>query len=224
MNIFLDVAVVLIVVLSIVAAVKKGFIKSLMKLIGLILTLVVMFFYASTLGKTINVKFLSPAVSNKICQTVEEDAEKLSDKKIISKIIDKANIDITSSSDMEELKVAISEKLNDNKLMNALGYALACLVILVAIWLAVWLLELILKSIFKLPGLKQLHGLLSIILGIVNAAILLCIMGVVVTSASNAYTPKTENGTFENEVVEKTYLYKYVDKYNPIISITDKSL
>lgn len=224
MNIFLDLAVVIIVALSIYLAVKKGFMKTLMKLIGLVLTVAVMFFFASTLGKTINVKFLSPAVAEKICTAVEEDAEKLQDKKLLSKIIEKADINIASYGDTDTLKENISTKLNDNKLMNTLGLAVACIVILIAIWLVMWLLGLILKPIFKLPVLKQLHGILSFVLGVVNAAILLCIMGVVVTSASATYTPKTENGSFKTEVVDKTYIYKYVDEYNPIISIADKNL
>ncbi len=228
MNIALDLIVAAIVIANVISSCAKGFFKTLISLACLVNTVVVIYLYAQPFGALINEKVVSPAIANSVMEQAEvngEDSaenmedEALSSSTILEKLFEGEQLIISASdkagATVKEFTVDI---IMGSALLANICSCIAAVIIAVVIKLAAWLIDVIVEPLLKLPLLKEANKGLGVVVGLVNGALLVCILCVLVNLFSAGYKPK-DGGSFKSEVVEKTYVYKYVDEYNPINKI-----
>ena len=106
----------------------------------------------------------------------------------------------------------VEKMVTDSKITMGISHALATIVLFVGCSIIVWLLGLLLKPILKLPVLRQCNGLLGLLVGVVNAVIIL----LVIATAVDLFGSSVPNVDLGSQEVEQTFLFKYIDQFNPI--------
>lgn len=231
MNIALDIIVLTILIFSIRSSTKKGFFKTLISLACLVCTVIVIYIYAQPIGSFLNEKIVAPFVADYVLKdseieatdnAVDADEELLFSGDAIKELF-KNEDPIFTQEDKEgnTVKEFLIGLLKDSAFLMTLCAGIAAIGISVVVRLAALIIEKAVGAVLKLPILNEANKGLGAIIGIVNGVLLVWILCIVVNLLATGYTPKTENGSFKTEVIEKTYVYKYAEEYSPINKILE---
>ena len=212
-----------------ISSAKKGFFKTLISLACLVGTVIVIYIYAQPMGAFINEKIASPLIADMVISETEANAEDSAEEaddnallsgKLMTKLFENKKIEYSNEDKAgTTVKEFLVKIILGSALLSTVCSCIAAIIIAVVIRLTAIILEKIIGPILRLPLLKEANKGLGAVIGAVNAVLLICILCVVVNLLSSGYTPKEENGSFKSEVIEQTYVYKYVDEYNPINKI-----
>ena len=229
MNILLDLAVVIIVLLAVISGGKRGFLKTLLGGITVLAMLVAVLFFAGPLGRSVSEKVVSPLIADGIIKKAESKAEDAVDSvddesllkhKLFDKLINNSGDGILQTERMKNagatLKEFLVKILSDNLMLTTLCVLITALLMIIVIKFISWLIGKIINPVRKIGAVRRIDGFLGCLMGVVNAVLILGILVAAVNYSSSLYTPKTENGSFESEIVNESVIYKYVSEYHPI--------
>ncbi len=218
MHIVLDILLVAIVVVAVVIGARRGFFKSVMGLVGIVLAVVLMASFAAPLASAVDDAVIRPWAVDRAIEAQGVSAETptadLDLARVDTALSDYLNIDISG---VDEIPETVGEYLNAIFLVNgitlAISKALAAVLIFVVSMLGLWILSFLLKPILKLPVLRQCNGLLGAAIGAVNAVIILLILA----TAIYLIGVTSQSADFDVATVDKTVLFKHVYYNNPIL-------
>ena len=222
MHWLLDAIVIAVIVICAALGWRRGFIKSVSGLLGLVLGVVLVAALADPVGQKIDESLVRPWAIEQIVHTQGEDVsadtplEQLDLASINQQIAQTFDVDILGTgTDLtgQTLGGYVEQLVDQTGITASISRSLATVVLFLGSILAVWLLSKILIPILKLPVLRQFNGLLGLVVGLVNAAIVL----VVIATAVHFYGATAQGAAFGAQEVEKTVVYQYIDQINPVV-------
>ncbi len=226
MHIVLDVLVVAIAVFTIIGAVRRGFVRSLLSLVGLVLSLVLAYSFAVPFGEVIDSEVVTPLAAKSILKqselgdvTLDSPLSEFSvdaaryNKKLLDLYDGNASsmlaeYDAVSASPNATVGDFLSVALNAHSYTGVASVALAAVVIFIGVAIVVWVLKAVLTPIMHLPVLRQFDKLLGLVVGVVNAAVILLVFVAIVSAVG--YLIQVGGGGDYGAFVDKTYLFKYI--------------
>lgn len=243
MSIVLDIILVAIAAICIVSGVRRGFFKSVMSLVCGIAALLVSYAFSPSLSVYLNEKFILPALSDGIGQTIASiadaglnsageavyDLTKLSSSEQFMSVVERYGADSDSVSDfIEQIGVGtraaidkmaeIVAKPISSTLSNITAFIIVFIAALIALRIIVWIAGLI----FELPVLKGIDKLLGLVFGVVSALLFVWIFAMladtVITALGSAFP-----SVFNTEVLENSYLVRFFSEHN-VIDAVNKAL
>lgn len=242
MGLFLDIIILAILVIFFINGFKKGFIKSVMGLVSLGLSIILAINFYSVPADYINENFISPyfneKTSNEFASLMNGGTETITPDQILedkpdtlTDILDKYNVDISALTEFYEENVKpttdnfqiedIANELSDfvvgstaDIVSNILGFLLIFIASLIVLNLILNLLNLL----FKLPILKFTNKLLGAILGIVKGLILAIIVVNVLNGLVTA-TGDSDDNFWSKSALESSVSYSTVYNSGLIIDI-----
>lgn len=186
MNVLLDIAIVLILALSVVSAAKKGFFKTLLSGTAFLLAVIVTLIFVAPLRDAMLGSGLHTGIREGIRDSVHETVSSavghavedgqntvtaIFESEKLTSVIKAVGIDpdeLRQSLDLHDTAEAAITKLADDLTVGlarlAVG-ALAAIILLVGSYIALKLLAVLLTAVCQLPLLKQANSLLGLLLG-----------------------------------------------------------
>ncbi len=219
MHIVLDILLVAVAVVAVIIGARRGFFKSVVGLVGIVLAVVLMTSFAAPLASAVDDAVIRPWAVERAMEAQGVSAETpTADLDLVgidSAVSEFLNIDILG---VEEIPETVGEYLNAIFLVNgitlAISKVLAAVIIFVVSMLGLWILGFILKPILKLPVLRQCNGLLGVAVGAVNAVIILLILATVIYLVGAT----SQAAVFDAQTVDQTVLFKHLYYNNPILN------
>ena len=226
MHIVLDVLVAAIVVFTVIGAVRKGFVRSLLSLVGLVLSLVLTYSFAVPFGAVIDSEVVTPMAAKSILKQSELDGvtleSPLAEFPADTARYNKKRLNLYDGStstllaEYESVSADADATVGDylGVALNAHSYtgmasaALAAVVIFIGVAIVVWVLKAVLTPIMRLPVLHQFDKLLGLVVGVVNAAVVLFLFVAIVSAVG--YLVQVGGGGDYGALVDKTHLFKYI--------------
>ena len=231
-SIILDVILVLIVLFVAWRSAKRGFVRTLIEMVGYVLAIVLAFSMASFLSKQIYESFVRPSIVKTIEANLGDfNGDNLS--KVFNNI--KNNIPsymLTAAGYNSEIESKIADEIVNSKSNTskaaaditdqlakpAMTYILNIILIFILFFLfmlVVRFLAKVLNSLFNVPVLGTVNTLLGGILGIFKGVIIALLLCALITISIKLFG---ENWFITDKIVNNTYLYKYVSQlYIPFI-------
>lgn len=238
MNIILDIAAILIFSLAIYRGYKKGFVRTVLKLCGGIVCLILAITFSPTVGEFINESYMEPAferiVSERLTQIApaenpnEPDIDKIVNDQpnAFAEILEKFNIDLDSfKENFEAFKAESAENTTEaaiefvaKPLSQTVSYVVAFIVVLVVSVLAVAIITFILDKLVKLPVLRTANKFLGIVSGILFGMLWVYILAMII-ELSLPYLQSSEYTLLTQTSPNNTLVFKYFYVYNPIFEV-----
>ena len=215
-----------IIVLSILAGYKRGFIKTVFDLagmvVGVILTVLIAPYVASMIRN-------NPSMYNSIHSKIEEhvrvnfsaSGDSLSDYFNDSGIPDSVNDFLQDGGGKlqgvaDRSITAVNEGIAD-KVTDIVIKCIAFIGTLIVVMLIITIITMILNLISKLPGINTLNKTLGVAAGIFEAYLILSVIGVIIMAIST-----TESGIAINSQIAANPLLSFIYRHNIILIIMTK--
>ncbi len=192
MSLIIDLIIIIVAAASVYLGWARGFIKSVMSFVSIILAIIAVYLFASPLALYLNESFIDTHVQSMVedglSSIVSAGSENLDLEKILSdrpealenivkqfggdldEIIDYYNNALANASDQEALSQMASKIATPTA--NALSSVLATIIIFVAAMLLLKFITWLLDLIFRLPVLKKLNSFLGLLFGIGSAIVI----------------------------------------------------
>lgn len=237
MSFAIDAIILFSAVIILWSGAHKGFIRSIMSLLGTVASLFVAYAYTPVLSTYIGEKFMTDRVTNGIEETLRSlafdtttdmynlDRLAVDLPKPFTDILDRYGIEIQSFAAKlrgitgcdENVVRNFSEEIA-SPTANMLSSILAFLLLFVAAFIALSLITSLLDLIFSLPVLKKANTFLGFVLGgseaiLVSFALSLALSALVTSLGS------IDPGLFGADVVDQTIICKWLIANNPLDSI-----
>lgn len=230
MWILLDVAVVLIVLLSIIAGYRKGFVKTSFKFGMLIAAFIIANSFSPMFSQYLQTTDVYESITNDIRSKISSgivqnnvrDKQQNGSEPELYVILSELGFDVDSAVEnynnaLKQSKEDAIKSLDKNivipfcrMLISAVSFVIVLVVSIVALKVLMWLLELV----FKLPVLKTFNksagALAGVLVGLFKVFIFCVVIQLVLP-----YIPKNQLG-FSSGVEQKTYIYKVIMDANPL--------
>lgn len=224
MNILLDIFVLLIILIPIITAAKKGFIKSISKIAALVTALIVAITATPYVCKIIDGAGYKAALEEKLMLTIsqmtdgdEDAANDIDDKDSqLYKFLGNIGVDVNS------LKQSLNESTDNaidsiaKKASVILAEKLIYFICFFALFLACYIVAAVLlwliSKFASLPVLKHCDKALGIVIGIIYALIA-TVAFIGVFDAVLPYLSSAYPDVFESGVTDKTLIYKFVSSF-----------
>lgn len=237
MIVLLDLLILVISGLSIFFAYKKGLIRTLFSLVGFIAAVALAFSFCEPVAAWVDSQFIKPAVQEIVLDAinggkVEGDYdEALSQVDVVvtlrempeplENFLENINVDINKLIEGAEKAEADSltakERLVESIVVpvSAAISKTVTLIVLIAVFLALlYVITRLLDAVFKvLPVAKSINKIGGIICGLVRAGVLSLIVSAAI------YGLACGNILFNIAQLEDTYLIKWINDVNPILSL-----
>lgn len=236
MSIILDVAVLVILFLAIFIGYKRGFIRTIINLIGYIAAAILAHLVSLPISQFIFNTFLRSKSVELIQNAISEHAGGQSVTELINTafaaIPEKINTLAASYiGSMEEIKnnliqstpttAEIAENVVDKvvaPISTMIIQTLAFIVLFIVFCIAVKLITKALKIIDKIPLIGSANAALGAVIGIVQAVVFLLIFTIVIAMIINLSGNQLE--AINNSVIDQSYVFKIIYEYNPLLSST----
>ncbi len=224
MNILLDIITVLIILLPIVSAARRGFIKSISKIATLIIALIVAICSTPHICNVIDGAGYREALEEKLTLTISEMTE--SNEDAASDIEDEdselykflGNIGVDVDSLKESLNESTDNAINgiaktvSVHLAEKLIYFICFIVVFLACYIIAAVLLWLISKFASLPVLKHCDKALGIVIGAIYALVatvaFIGIFNAILPYISSAYPNVIDVG-----VTDKTVIYKFVSSF-----------
>ena len=242
MGLFLDVFVIIVLVFFAVLGYRKGFIKSVMGLVSLGLSLILAINFYAIPAEYINEHVIEPYYADKTSDDLQSlmngGTETIPPEKVLTdkpdtliEILDKFGVDVEAITDFYENSVKlttdsfnideVADKLSDfivestaRTVSNILGFLLIFIAGLIVLNLILKLLDLL----FKLPVLKFTNKFFGMVLGVAKGLIVVVIVinvvAALITTAGDA-----EGGFWSKSSLETSVSYQTTENAGLIIDI-----
>ena len=221
MHLVLDAVVLAVAGICLALGWRRGFIDSVKGLVGILLSVIVAATLAQPVGEKIDEAVIRPWAVNQVIGMQGEEISadtpigELDLVAVNEQISNLFHVDILGIGETTaDMTVGgyVEKMVTDSKITMGISHALATIVLFAGCSIIVWLLGLLLKPILKLPVLRQCNGLLGLLVGVVNAVIIL----LVIATAVDLFGSSVPNVDLGSQEVEQTVLFKYIDQFNPI--------
>lgn len=236
MSIILDLAILVIVILAIFIGYKRGFIRTVINLIGYIAAA----FLAHVVSLPISQFIFNTFLHSKSVELIQNAITKQTGEQSVTQLIDTAfaaipeKINTLASSyigSTEEIKnnliqstpttAEIAENVV-NKVVEPIStmiiQTLAFIILFIVFCIAVKLITKALKIIDKIPLIGSANAALGAVIGIVQAIVFVLIFTAVIAMIINLSGNQLEN--LNNSVINQSYVFKIIYEYNPLLSST----
>ena len=235
MSLFIDIIIILAAIAAVYSGIVKGFVKSVMGFVSLLLAIAAAFVFYPTVGGIFEEKFVSGWVSG-IVETSLSDLIGTGGQQLeLSKILadrpealtevasrfgidldelDKYYAGLSSGSDSEAIN-SLAEHIA-SPTAHAVSCVLAAIAVFLAALIALKLITFILDMICRLPVLSTLNKLLGLIFGVGSAAVMAWIianMSVGLIRSLNAVKPDI----FNESVINGSVIVKFFCENSLII-------
>jgi uncharacterized membrane protein required for colicin V production len=226
----LDLLAIVVAVISVILAYKKGFIRTLFSLIGWIVAVCLAMNFKAPVAQWIDQKVVGPTVQNSILtaisgESMEEGVDATLAKVNVAGILrempeelrgffESLHMDADGISQMAEghyestvtARKALIQKISA-PISYSISEAIALILLVVLFFLALFLLSLLLSAVFKvLPLGDKVNHFGGIILGILRACLIIMILGIVAN-------------IFCSADVQKSWIFGPINRYNPILNL-----
>ncbi len=222
MNYIFDAIIVLIVVISTLLAIKKGFAKIIFGVLAIVLSVVLSFSFSTPLANFTYDKVVYPAVNSKIVETVNETITKTSENiseavsnslpSFVKNDADKLGINLDSLISGEG--VIDAENLAENICQNVvkpvafpLIKTIITIVLMVVLFIVLKFLAKLLGKVFSFSFVgkinKTLGGIVGLLRGIAIAVLFVYILNLIISITGGFWIFTAEN-------VEKTKLFNMI--------------
>ena len=227
MHILIDIALILVFVLTVIHYYRIGFIKALFSVCKLFLAIAVAFALAAPIGGLISDNLVYTPTYNAVKSTVDNLADKVNDSADMSTLVDELPESImifvdSSGHSTETLKQELSgEIINDNtvsklsasiagKISGAISNIIAFLVIFVIAFILLTVVVFVLDKIFNaLPVLKETNKILGVAFGVLAGIFNAFATCTVITLLLHLFGVDSPNLSAE-VMAEKTVIYSLI--------------
>lgn len=237
MAIILDLAILGIIVLFGILAAKKGFAKTLIDFVGLILAIVLSVTLSSAAANVVYDKFIEPPITKQIAETIEETAH-TGTADIVSSIWDKlpnvvrnltenqglgkaeledtVNESMISSTEgaIEKISQTATQKIVKPIVKPIISFVIG-IILFIALTIAIKFLSTIVNKIFSIRLLGTLNKSLGFVIGLLKGAVIAVI--VVIILSSSVYLSNGPILGISTETIDSTIIFKYITNFNPLI-------
>lgn len=221
MSIVLDLIVVAIILLFVFITMKKGFVKNILNIAALVITLLVIINFANPISVGIYNAFIEKPVCSSIEKTIvsaEEKGESMVAEfwndmpNILTNTAENSGINSSELSDLilgSNDAAATAQQISDDIIKPTVVSILVIAVDIILFVVLMFVFKIIIKAIcklFKAPVLNQVNKLFGGILGFVKGVII----AILVCSVISFIVYTSKNGEFlffTKEVIDKTYLF-----------------
>lgn len=232
MSLAIDAILIVVAFLILLAAVRKGLIRSIMSLLSSVASLIVAYAYTPVLAPIIRNKYLLDRISANIGETIKGWAlDTSSDLYNLDRLVTTPNSDFNAIIERYGVSLEqIASKLRGlvgvgdtevhiiaddiaSPTSNILANVIAFIGIFVAAFIVLALLTSILDAIFKLPVLSGINKFFGFVFGLLEAFMVVSVLAIaisVLVSALGAISPSL----FGADMVDKTIICKYLAEHN----------
>ena len=242
--VLIDIALIAVFIVIVGIYGKKGFLKSLIGLASNILALILAVIFSAKLGVYFDKTFvrepmiqwlvntLSPTASNEDASVDDVDFDSLieASPKFFTDALDFLNVDLKSVSEKySNLKNSFG---SDRAKSEIVGYVvgpvseivsrlIAFVVLYIGFLFVAKIIEWLASFIGKIPGLRVLDKFAGFLIGLITAT-LVSFVFVSVINIAFSFILRNVPVDSKQEIVSHTYVYRSLDKINPLNSIFDK--
>ncbi len=236
MSIILDLAVLAIIILAVFIGYKRGFIRTVINLVGYIVAAVLAYVVSLPISQFIFNTFLR----KQSVELIQSAVEKQSGGQSVAQLIDTAfaaipekvhtlaasyigsteaikNNLISSTPTTAEIAENVVNKVIE-PISTMIIQTLAFIILFIVFCIAVKLITKALKVIDKIPLLGSANAALGAVVGIIQAIVFVLIFTAAVAMVINLTGNQMEN--LNNTVIEQSYVFKIIYEYNPILRST----
>lgn len=231
MSFVIDLIIIVVAVTAILHGVAKGFIKSAMRFVSIILALILTSTFTPALASWLDEAYMNSQVSavveNALDSIVEMGSERLDFEEVLNdqpeallSLAERFNIDI---SDIESYYTGALDDLTESDALAALSSEIAAptsstistvcaaIIIFVGTMIVGAIVALILDLLCRLPVLKQLNRTLGALFGVANALLCAWIIANISVGLINALEAM-QGSVFNESVIESSLILKlFVD-------------
>ena len=227
-------------IICIIIGFFKGFVKSLVSLVGNFLALVIAFSFSASLGSYLNTNYVREPIQQWFINTVTTVPEgtdaAIEDVDLDSLFTDMPDFFVDAAEflgvDMNSMAAKYSElKVNGleqakaavvnamtNPLSESVSRVVAFLIIYIGCLIAISILVLVAEMVTKIPGIKQLDKLGGLLFGVVNGLILVFVLSSVMSFSMTVFL-NSHTYSDKQKMTENTMIYKHIENINPLNKI-----
>lgn len=233
----LDGAVILLLVLAAIDGYRRGFVRSLIHLVGCVCALALAALLARPVAGAVFDGFFREPVEQKIVSFWEENASADGLQQALDSLpgpvknLMQAN-GIGSAEEVlsavgaagEESAASVAAAVTDKvvgPLCEFFLAAIAFLILFLLLMIVVSILARLVSGLFKAPVLRQLNGVLGVVLGLVQGLLFLFVGVLVLEAAAGAADP---GSALSPQTLEETVLVRFLLSVNPLSRVGDNLL
>lgn len=232
MSLILDGILLTVIIISIISGIKRGFIKTIMSFVSIIVAIFCGWMFTPQLAEYYNehifLRQMSESVENAINSLLNNGLETVNLSSLFTEkpqafvdITDRYSADISSLESYYQLQLSngeenLTEKLSlhiAEPLADILSSALAFLTIFIAVILVLKILTIILNTLFSLPGLNFINRFCGLLLGgicgLLYAFVLSYIFSMAVPALASIFPD-----IIAADAAQKSVLIELFEKYN----------
>ena len=217
MGIILDLVLIAIVLICIILTVKKGFVRSLVEVLGYILAIVIAFSVSGVAAEYIYDNMVEDVVIDSISTAIEENSEKALDSlpDYVVTLLDQTDFDVENAilggnSDATTIAQQVSTDMLRPLAIGIFKTIISVLIFLV-LMVVVKILARIINSFFKGAILGTANKVLGISLGSVKGLVFASIFSMIVYFVSTL--SESDFLFFTSESIEASYITKYLIEF-----------
>ncbi len=241
MPLLIDILLIAFTCLTVFFAYKKGFVRTVVSIVGYILAAVVAFGLSAIIAGPIFDHLIAPPVTETVQTSIDEqvdlsqlDGEQLNQQidQIYDAMPEFLSAMMEETSDFrQELQATVGSISTQNAsyeiasaIVNTgirpvfvmLVRSVLFVILFAILMVVVGLLSRMLKTVNHIPVLGKMNAVLGGVLGVLKAAFWLYAIAVVIYIFVDLTAG--QNGVINNEVIEQTYIFNIFYKYNPLLS------
>lgn len=233
MQYILDILIVLIVLICIFLSAKRGFMRTLIEVVGFIAAIFIAFTVSSPIANTVYDKMIEPSIVKTVESTASENAATATN--IVDNVWDKLPGLITKNSLINISKDAVTQKVETDAIENSTVLAntisesfikpsavkiLSTLISTILVVVLIFAVKILAKYINKLFNFsvigsinKFLGGILGLVKGIAISIIFCMIITLIISVTKNGFL------IFNYENINNSYVFKYIAEFSPFFNI-----
>ena len=231
MSFILDGIIILIILLFVFLSAKKGFVRTLIEVIGFVAALVVAFAFSSPIANTIYDKMIQPSVV-KTVENVANDGVSNATSAVdavwgkmpafitessffgFSKESVTATVQSEAASDISQLAQSISDSFVEPAVTKLLSVLISVILVLVLLFVVKILAKYVNKLFtFSIVGdiNKTLGGLLGLVKGAAVAVIFCLVISLILSFTKNGFL------IFTYDAINSSYIFKFLMEFSPFL-------
>ena len=229
MSLLIDLIVITAFFASLISGIKKGFVRSILKIVIVVAALIGAITYTPELSYYINDKFIEAPVISIARDSIEKltsesvDIDTLADEqpgaflKALSRFgveADDIKVFIAANGYSDEEKIDRIAEYMGAPVASGISKVLAFIILFLGLWLVLWLFGLIICVIFRLPVLRTADKLLGCVFGAVGGIILAWGLSLAICELMPHLAVIYEN-TVSDNVIENSVIVKYLGNIDP---------
>ena len=231
MSYILDAIIILIILFGIITSAKKGFVRTLIEVVGFVAAIVIALTFSSLISNTVYDKMVEPTIAKTVEATVTEGAQDVTEAvdtvwnkmpKFIteSSFLDLSKNEITQKVELsaaggtEALTASISENFAKPVVTKLLSVILSVVLVIVLLFV-VKISAKYINKLFSISFVGDINKTLGGILGIIKGGTLAVVFCLIVTLIISF----TKNGflIFTYDAINSSYIFKFISGFSPFM-------